>query len=94
LLTGSRKINFTAFGFGVSSISAIFGIANSLFVHEFGVIIATLQGIRRRADDLLFRYFLAGLNTHRKKFAELARIVAKKQKQEYTPALTCPPLRR
>jgi hypothetical protein len=29
LLTGSRKINFTAFGLGVSSISLIFGIAKS-----------------------------------------------------------------
>jgi hypothetical protein len=25
-----------------------------------------------------------------KKFEDVARIVAKKQKQEYTPALTCP----
>jgi hypothetical protein len=28
------------------------------------------------------------------KLRELARIIAKIEKQEYTPALTCPPLRR
>src|SRR5436190_11316368 len=54
LLTGSRKINFTAFGFGVSSISLIFGICSVpdtlQFVMDF--IIAISWCFRRLASTV------------------------------------------